>query len=474
MRGVSLLVVSLLGTTAHSPDRDSLRGQLHPASTYSSDQLRARPTLIGSKVTCKGGTASSLRTIDVRTWEEGISSARVSLAELLTLAHMINATLIEPCMHDGHLIACDGNCGRASKGRCDADATADVNLDEFAVVAGEAPVRVKLSELFDLHALQKIAPIVPSEVAQEKQRTDEEKRTVCMSNGDLQSCEGMGLKQYYGVSVEELACGSAERLEVFSYRKGAITGLDAGLVWQAEHTIDFAKSAYAAADDLAGLMGLPEKYVAYHWRSEEHEEHYVECAQHLIESRDTLLKKSPKSNHATLLISDLMSDQSIAWYGKRRKGHREDGEKALKQLFDAGFVKIDSFVTAALARLKLRRTRRLANSSELHVSADETPSPALLSRTTDAELDRIFNKRMLALTLASQSPQYRDMGEVSVWDLILAKRADTLSTCTACFYDEQGRDRVKVCDKCAWQGSFAAFIAQLREGSAGTTNTCWP
>ena len=157
-----------------------------------------------------------------------------------------------------------------------------------------------------------------------------------------------------------------------------------------------------------------------------------------------------------------------------RKAHREDGEKALKQLFDAGFVKIDSFITAALARLKLRRTRRLANSSELHVSADETPSPALLSRTTDAELDRVFNKRMLALTLASQSPQYRDMGEVSVWDLILAKRADTLSTCTACFYDEQGRDRVKVCDKCAWQGSFAEFIAQLREGSAGTTNTCWP
>ena len=33
---------------------------------------------------------------------------------------------------------------------------------------------------------------------------------------------------------------------------------------------------------------------------------------------------------------------------------------------------------------------------------------------------------------------------------------------------------VGICDKCAWQGSFAEFIAQLREGSAGTTNTCWP
>ena len=113
MRGVSLLVVSLLGATAHSPDFDSLRGQLHPASTDSSDHVRARQTLISSKVRCKGGAASSLRTIDVRTWEEGISSARVSLAELLTLARMINATLIEPCMHDGHLIACDGNCGPA-------------------------------------------------------------------------------------------------------------------------------------------------------------------------------------------------------------------------------------------------------------------------------------------------------------------------------------------------------------------------
>ena len=59
------------------------------------------------------------------------------------------------------------------------------------------------------------------------------------------------------------------------------------------------------------------------WRSEEHEEHYVECAQHLIESRDTLLKKSSKSNHATLLISDLMADQSLAWYANR--GARKAG-----------------------------------------------------------------------------------------------------------------------------------------------------
>ena len=70
MRGVSLLVVSLLGATAHSPDRDSLRGQLEPASTGSSAPRSSRPTLIGSKVKCKGA-APSLRTIDVRTWEEG-------------------------------------------------------------------------------------------------------------------------------------------------------------------------------------------------------------------------------------------------------------------------------------------------------------------------------------------------------------------------------------------------------------------
>ena len=463
MRGVSLLVVSLLGATAHSPDRDSLRGQLHPASTDSSAPRSSRPTLIGSKVTCKGG-AAPLRTIDVRTWEEGISSARVSLAELLTLAHMINATLIEPCMHDGHLIACDGNCGRASKGRCDADATADVNLDEFAVVAGEAPVRVKLSELFDLHALQKIAPIVPSEVAQEKQRTDELKRTVCMSNGDLQSCEGMGLKQYYGISVEELACGSAERLEVFSYRKGAITGLDAGLVWQVQHTIDFAKSAYAAADDLAGLMGLPEKYVAYHWRSEEHEEHYVECAQHLIESRDRQLAQLPASSHAdtnvTLLISDLMDNADLHW--GREWPHKDQGALALTRLFDAGFVKLDSFVTVALQRLDA--ARMAANSSEVTMDAGRIRALKVLDRTTEADLARVFSERMLALTFATQPAG--DLGEVSVWDLILSKKADILSTCSGC--------QSEVCNQCAWQGHFAEFITTMRAASHGTTNTCWP
>ena len=128
-------------------------------------------------------------------------------------------------------------------------------------------------------------------------------------------------------------------------------------MWQVQHTLDFAKSAYAAADDLAGLMGLPEKYVAYHWRSEEHEEHYVECAQHLIESRDRQLAQLPSSSHAdtnvTLLISDLMDNADLHW--GRERPHKEQGALALTRLFDAGFVKLDSFVTVALQRLDAAR-----------------------------------------------------------------------------------------------------------------------
>ena len=88
----------------------------------------------------------------------------------------------------------------------------------------------------------------------------------------------------------------------------------------------------------------------------------------------------------------------------------------------------------------------------------------VLDRTTEADLARVFSERMLALTFATQPAG--DLGEVSVWDLILSKKADILSTCSGC--------QSEVCNQCAWQGHFAEFITTMRAASHGTTNTCWP
>ena len=69
-----------------------------------------------------------------------------------------------------------------------------------------------------------------------------------------------------------------------------------------------------------------------------------------------------------------------------------------------------------------------------------------------------------ALTFATQPAG--DLGEVSVWDLILSKKADILSTCSGC--------QSEVCNQCAWQGHFAELITTMRAASHRTTNTCWP
>ena len=106
-----------------------------------------------------------------------------------------------------------------------------------------------------------------------------------------------------------------------------------------------------------------------------------------------------------------------------------------------------------------------ASSSEVILDAGRIRALEVLNRTTEADLGRVFSERMLALTFATQPAG--DLGEVSVWDLILSKKADILSTCSGCQSSE-------ACNQCAWQGHFAELITTMRAASHGTTNTCWP
>ena len=422
-----VLSAALLGTAARSPNHDSLRSQLEPASSE-----------VSGKLSCPGGAVPTLKSIYVRSADEGLSSWRIVLAELLVLAHMTGAALIEPCVHKSRLVACD-------------------------VAQAKGYHRVLVSELFDVPALSTFATIVPPDEAPHGQAN----RSVCLhdfhaSPHDL--CAHKGLPDSYGISVKELVCESAELLVVVNYRREAISGLDEDLKRKVLGAMDFAKSAYDDAKGLAGLMGLPERFVAYHWRSEMHEDNYKACAQHLIESRDRQLAQLPSSSHAdtnvTLLISDLMDNADLHW--GRERPHKEQGALALTRLFDAGFVKLDSFVTVALQRLDA--ARMAAHSSEVILDAGRIRALEVLNRTTEADLGRVFSERMLALTFATQSAG--DLGEVSVWDLILSKEADILSTCSGC--------QSEVCNQCAWQGHFAEFITTMRAASHGTTNTCWP
>ena len=423
-----VLSAALLGTAARSPNHDSLRSQLEPASSE-----------VSGKLSCPGGAAPTLKSIYVRSADEGLSSWRIVLAELLVLAHMTGAALIEPCVHKSRLVACD-------------------------VAQSKGYNRVLVSDLFDVPALSTFATIVPPDEAPHGQAN----RSVCLhdfhaSPRDL--CARKGLPDSYGISVKELVCESAELLVVVNYRREAISGLDEDLKRKVLGAMDFAKSAYDDAKGLAGLMGLPERFVAYHWRSEMHEDNYKACAQHLIESRDRQLAQLPSSSHAdtnvTLLISDLMDNADLHW--GREWPHKEQGALALTRLFDAGFVKLDSFVTVALQRLDA--ARMAAHSSEVILDAGRIRALEVLNRTTEADLARVFSERMLALTFATQPAG--DLGEVSVWDLILSKKADILSTCSGC-------QSSQVCNQCAWQGHFAEFITTMRAASHGTTNTCWP
>jgi hypothetical protein len=234
-------------------------------------------------------TGMPLRLIDVRSFAEGMSSNRHSIAELLALASVAHAVLVEPCFRHGRL------------GVCPEDRFDDRTL--------------RLGDVLDLSALQRFAFILPWRQAREAAALplDARARSVCLHSGSPQdTCRRFGLNRSIAHSSASEALALATHgeavLHVHAFRRGSVRGLNASLVATIEGAIDFAPRQYAQVlpartrycpsctvsmspalpsaylehvaslayvpltlrqvAELRKLLRLPRSFTAFHWRSE--------------------------------------------------------------------------------------------------------------------------------------------------------------------------------------------------------------
>ena len=316
----------------------------------------------------------------------GRASWRIVLAELLVLAHMAGAAFIEPCVHKSRLVACD-------------------------VAQSKGYNRVLVSELFDVPALSTFATIAAAMRPMGKPIAP----CACDFHASPRAARSKGLPDSYGISVKELACESAER-SLWSTRTGARpfpawTKTSRARFW-APWTC---ASAYDDAKGLAGLMGLPERFVAYHWRPRGQLQG-VRAAPDREQGQ--ALAQLPSSSHAdtnaTLLISDRGTTPTYTGGGN---GHIKN--RARSPLRDCSTLDSSSS-TARTVRCSGSMPREWPRTAQVILDAGRIRALKVLNRTTEADLARVFSERMLALTFATQPAG--DLGEVSVWISSSARR----------------------------------------------------
>ena len=271
-------------------------------------------------VTCE----ATVSIVNVVTFDEGLSSHRFALAEVLTLAHQLQAVFVEPSY-------CHGRLGTSCSGG------------------------VRLGSVFNLTRLRRWVRIeqeVPSSSVNLQNRSAHGSvRKVCLHSGNpADSCQHLNLTAIAGKSeaaVSALEHGEEAILEVHHYRRGSVRGLSSSVTHAITAALDFAEEQYDKVRQIMGLLGLPARgYIAFHWRSENHHA-YEKCARDMLKSHAKLLQNRNSSSGEgplALLVSDIQFNTSLRWGGMKELDKNSSGaaaQRALDLLFAHNFTKLD-------------------------------------------------------------------------------------------------------------------------------------
>jgi hypothetical protein len=356
--------------------------------------------------------------IYVSSWEEGMSSWRKSVVEVLIVALRLNATMVEPCIRRGMLLNCD------------------------ALQPGDAVI--KLRDIFKMRRFEKKVRFVSDEVfRQVKDATpDHHHVAMCMHYGTpTDVCEFTSRSKLKHLPELEAAVNATRIhynnnkimsiLEVTNFRRESFfytihngTKLVRRKEVEGSLKLDFRKEHYDRVSNYLKQANIPEdKFSAIQWRGELVGMDYLGCASAILQARDAMSNHTGLDKQHFILISSLNVRPELQWLVLKNKlnssaTEAEDSRKALQLLLDYGFYKLDQFVekdTALVVGDGLRD-------------------------------DSTF--RM-------------------VWDMILAKKARAMATCFGCN---------DICSKCNWQGLSAQYTLDIRRDGEVDQSTwhCWP
>lgn len=367
---------------------------------------------------------------------EGMSSWRYSVAEMLFMARLTARRLVLPCVAHGRLVPC------LVPGALPMETY--VNTDQLRRYH---PHIMPFSALIDENRSTGLLERVPAVFClHHKCRFP---HWIAGSPDGLRPRDGLGLlghnatvRKIYNrnlfltahdiartkVALMARVFRSAIQLGAMRAR-GAVRNAGGKEDYGVLQAFAFARSAYLAAEALRDQLRLPPRYIAVHWRSERTACNYSACSAELAAGVERMLSRSGPAAAGTgcLLVSDIPYDAKKSLWGE--------------------FAKTDATAD------------RLADQARALRTLGVIPDPATAAFPAWGgcrKLDQLESVRTL------------DIGLISIYDKILAARADKFFTC-------RDSSRKSVCGKCARsQSNFALEIVGLRHKEQRATYRGWP
>ncbi len=266
--------------------------------------------------------------IHVSLWQEGMAAWTVSISELLLMARALNATLVEPCMQNGHLVPCDA-----------------------------AEQLLRLGDVFDLEQIPESQSLLIRHEEFKRQTANAIVHTICMQPTRLRRKDCKGLETFYQkkrnpqleAAIQDSWTGPSV-LEIYRYRKYAFINLKRGQskmisleqieLFKSNH-LHFRKEHHECVDSLLKKANLTSTFSVIHWRAEQENMDYLGCAQEIMQVR----KRMAYQNTAPfILMSSLNTQKEHMWNGARKRSN-STADAALKLLLNQEkFIKLDTLI----------------------------------------------------------------------------------------------------------------------------------
>lgn len=263
--------------------------------------------------------------VHVTSWDEGLSSYRKSITEIVSMARKLNATMVEPCIKDGSL----KRCSKREK------------------------ITLKYSDIFDAGKIRRFVRLITEEDFELAiaAKMNVAKTKMCVHRGSPPAEKICKFPNHYSDSktIEYVEKAVRDRktgtsvLEIEHYRKGGFgslkaKSLDIDSVWGINREL------YDKFDKLHLALGLPKNYSVFHWRGEVMSADLMRCAHELLKSRVT---RMGNTSTPVYLMSSFSKSTLLQWGGvnTRFQAQQESVNKALDFLAEHNFKKLDSILT---------------------------------------------------------------------------------------------------------------------------------
>ncbi len=296
--------------------------QKSKSSRLNSENAKTNPR---ASISLKDRKSTSLW-MYVEQFSEGMATWRISLAEILTVAKKLNATVVEPCILHGALRACDN-------------------------------YSVRLNQVYDVDRLRQFHAHIAS--------YEDYLAMLAVEEPDIVP---MCFQHPQGVPSVERACGNLTNLfkksvnapletvlqrndvttviHIKYYRQGGfritrvgkdeLVGLHNTTLQTLDEYFDFERQHYDTVDHLLQLMGISNNsdFDVIHWRAEKRNIDYDDCATKILQARQAM------GSNTTVLMSSINQLTDMLWYNPN-KYKQSDAIRNLDRLLDSGFLKVD-------------------------------------------------------------------------------------------------------------------------------------